>query len=1091
VSSRVRWFVFALFIVILTTVFVVIPMFKAAIVRADRASLEAVARRFPNYTVEQRTAILRELQSQRHPSTRDMSLSAWMKRIRAFTGTSSMATPAAANFTGNLTTVSVPSADLMELAQQSDCSLTLRDAPYSLLSGPMFSYTLASSTAGYGAVLHTAAGLTTTAGQFPSGCGNTNVGVTSRKIVFPGVTTSGVRVYAVHFFNATVNQEQVYSVVAKSDDTFQSFNTLSNPSTNNVVDLATSDLNGDGNGDLVAINGPVSGSGSATVTVFLGNADGSFPAPTEITLAGSTAISTVIDDFNGDGKKDIVVATASGPVGPGATYYINFLAGKGDGTFQAVQSHTETPSTNSGNNPYFGLISADLRSSGHKDLITSAGVVLLGNGDGTFSQSSTAAFPVSTATSQWGPNVVAGDFNNDKVLDLAVDNGESVQIYLGKGDGTFTFNTSYSTIGNVGYLVAQDIDGDGNVDLYSGAGNNGSLGGDQFDFNMGYALMGNGDGTFRCAPFEGFFYTGTNLADLNGDKLLDAVGVNSNESFTSYIGDGKGNFTAGATLVVSPIMINGTQYTLNGIDSYSVADINGDGFADLVYLGSNFYGPNFAPGIFVALGKGDGSFSAPTFVAVPAFVQQPDTDINPTITGIRLADINHDGKQDVVYIYTTTSLKTNTSYLGIAVQLGGGDGTFSKTSELTQLYSGSTLPNPGAYQLALIADINKDSNPDLFVLSGLSGNAPSFTLQTLLGKGDGTFNAPTTVSGVTPAGTLYGTESAPITLADMNNDGSLDIVALADDATTQDLDIVIALGNGDGTFQSPKVTSYSGQYLNGTGLAVGDFDGDGNLDVATLSFLGPQESGIAYGNGDGTLRTGGSSSSVMPAQGFYIGTGGASIALDLNGDGKADILSGSVEFLNQGAASGGGGGGSPDFGMSLAQPTVSATYGTAVTVTDALSITSSNGFNQAVTLTCSGAPQYSSCSVSPSSVTPSGTTSGSATVSIQTNQSSAAMFRTGKPGGMVLAGLTGCTLFVFVFFGARGVRRPLRRLSLAFGLAVCWGLIACGGSSYGGGSNGNGNGNSTQNTPKGSYTITVNATSGSLSHSATLTFTVQ
>ncbi len=1089
-SSRVRWFFFALIVAVVIAIFVLVPMFKAAIVRADRASLEVVSRRFPNLTIEQRRAILRELQSQRHPSTRDMSLSAWMKRIRAFTGTTSVANPPAANFLGNLTTVSVPSADMMELAQQSDCSLTLRDAPYSLLSGPSFSYTLASSTPGYGTVLHNAAGLTTTAGQFPSGCGDTNVGVTSRKIVFLGVTTGGVRVYAVHFFNATANQEQVYSVVAKSDDTFQSFNTLSNPNTQNVVDLATADLNGDGNGDLVAINDPVSGTGNSSVTIFLGNADGSFPAPTHISLPGAFATSAVIDDFNGDGKKDIVVATATAPAGTAATYYVNFMAGVGDGTFQPAQTYTETPPTNPGSNPYFGLISADLRSSGHKDLITSAGIILFGNGDGTFSQSATLAFPASVATSQWGPNVVAGDFNNDKINDLAVDNGETIQIYLGKGDGTFTFNSSYSTIGNVGYLVAQDIDGDGNLDLYSGTGNNGSLGGDQYDFNMGYALMGNGDGTFRGAPSEGFFYTGTNLADLNGDKLLDAVGLNSNESFTSYIGDGKGNFTAGATLVVSPIQINGTQYTLNGIDSYSVADINGDGFADLVYLGSNFYGPNFSPGIFIALGKGDGSFNAPTFVATPPFVPPPDVDVNPTISGIQIADLNHDGKQDVAYIYTTTSIKTNTAYLGVAVQLGNGNGTFSTASELTQLYSGSTLPNPGAYQLPLITDINKDHYPDLFVLSGLSANAQSFTLQSLLGKGDGTFNAPVTVNGVTPGGILLGTESAPITVADMNNDGSLDIVALADDATTQNLDVVIALGNGDGTFQSPKVTNYSGQYLNGTGLAVADFDGDGNLDVATLSFLGPQLSGIAFGNGDGTLRTGGTSGSATPAQVFNIGLGGASVALDLDGDGKPDILSGSVEFLNQGATSGGGGG-SPDFAMSLAQPSISTTYGTAATVTDTLSITSSNGFNQAVTLSCSGAPQNSTCSVSPSSVTPSASAPGSATVTVNTNVSSSAIFQTHQPGGTLLAGLTGGAIFILVFFVPRGVRRRRLRLSSAFGLALCCALADCGGGSSGGGNNNGGGGKQAQNTPQGTYTMTVTATSGSISHSTNFTLTVQ
>jgi FG-GAP-like repeat len=123
----------------------------------------------------------------------------------------------------------------------------------------------------------------------------------------------------------------------------------------------------------------------------------------------------------------------------------------------------------------------------------------------------------------------------------------------------------------------------------------------------------------------------------------------------------------------------------------------------------------------------------------------------------------------------------------------------------------------------------------------------------------------------------------------MNGDGSLDIVALESDPTTQNLDIAIALGNGDGTFKTPTITSYAGQYVNGTSLAVADFNGDGKLDIATSSFLGPMESGIAVGNGDGTLQTGGDPSSVGPVQAFYVGSGGAAIALDLNGDGKPDI----------------------------------------------------------------------------------------------------------------------------------------------------------------------------------------------------------
>jgi len=82
-------------------------------------------------------------------------------------------------------------------------------------------------------------------------------------------------------------------------------------------------------------------------------------------------------------------------------------------------------------------------------------------------------------------------------------------------------------------VTATDLDGDGNVDLYIGTANGGVFQGDQFEENQAYALMGNGDGTFQGAPIVPFIYTGQNMADLTGNKILDAVGVNSDSSFTS------------------------------------------------------------------------------------------------------------------------------------------------------------------------------------------------------------------------------------------------------------------------------------------------------------------------------------------------------------------------------------------------------------------------------------------------------------------------------------------------------------------------------------------------------------------------------
>ena len=162
------------------------------------------------------------------------------------------------------------------------------------------------------------------------------------------------------------------------------------------------------------------------------------------------------------------------------------------------------------------------------------------------------------------------------------------------------------------------------------------------------------------------------------------------------------------------------------------------------------------------------------------------------------------------------------------------------------------------------ADLNGDGNPDL-VGASTSG------VEVLLGKGDGTFQAPV----------LYPAKSKPasIALADFNGDGHLDLAvqrAFGDAA-------VLLLGKGDGTFtmQSPVALGFEPVVVK-----AGDFNGDGHADLAFLANKGgPLEVAVLLGNGDGTFHP--------PVIVSSITSGLVSLSVaDFNDDGRDDIVSG-------------------------------------------------------------------------------------------------------------------------------------------------------------------------------------------------------
>ena len=234
------------------------------------------------------------------------------------------------------------------------------------------------------------------------------------------------------------------------------------------------------------------------------------------------------------------------------------------------------------------------------------------------------------------------------------------------------------------------------------------------------------------------------------------------------------------------------NYTVGSApQSLATGDFNQDGIVDLVV--ANYGGRS----VSVLLGKGDGTFRI-------AVNYPTSSNYNPYFVAV--GDFNGDGIPDFVAV----------NYYGASLFLGIGDGTFQTPASLT--------PGGYDYNSAVVADFNGDGKADLAVAGS--------SVAVLLGKGDGTFQSP-----------IYYLTSGPyngIVAGDFNGDGAIDL------AVTNNLSggiIQILPGNGNGTFQSS--VTYTGVAQASTGLATGDFNGDGIADLAAVDGISGGNSGVA------------------------------------------------------------------------------------------------------------------------------------------------------------------------------------------------------------------------------------------------------
>lgn len=256
--------------------------------------------------------------------------------------------------------------------------------------------------------------------------------------------------------NASDNSVSVF--LGNGDGTFQA--QASYAVGNAPAYVVAADFDRDGKLDLAVTNQV-----DATVSILLGKGDGTFQVPASpfAAVPANASVKDVagvaVGDFNGDNKLDLAVTNTSNDT-------VSVLLGNGDGTFQAPVTYS---TGNSGDQP-IAVSAVDVNGDGKLDLAVTnlhanTVAILVGNGDGTFQTKVT--YP-STNGAQTGPSAIAtGDFNADGKIDLAVTNqgNNAVSILFGNGNGVFQAPVEFTTGNFPEGVAAGDFTGNGRLDL--------------------------------------------------------------------------------------------------------------------------------------------------------------------------------------------------------------------------------------------------------------------------------------------------------------------------------------------------------------------------------------------------------------------------------------------------------------------------------------------------------------------------------------------------------------------------------------------------------------------------------------------------
>jgi hypothetical protein len=499
------------------------------------------------------------------------------------------------------------------------------------------------------------------------------------------------------------------------------------------------------------------------------------------------------------------------------------------------------------------VVAGDFNGDGKMDIAISNGgdntvYVLLGNGDNTFQ------VPEILYTQGQSPVWITGvQLRTSGHLDLVVVDGDSnlLETFVGNGDGTFQPGVQVQLPQIPTYVVAGDFNKDGNQDVAVGLVVPTATNAPQFE-----VLLGDGTGAFSSVvvppsvmgSLDGPIPTGWIAeADLNNDGYPDLVTTVTGGSAITYVNQAGVGFSQSAPF--API-----GYAM----VVELGDVNEDGCVDAVELSA--YGT-----LTIGLGTCDGNFKQ----------GNPIADLGDLDPAAKVVDVDGDGHLDVVassafYFEEDLGYGAEGGYL-VSVLKGDGKGNFSSAS----MYRGGR----DEYSLA-VTDLNGDGKPEIVTVDSSEYEASLF-----INTGSGGYDGPSGEA----IGYLTGAVNAPIPgtpiiPVDVNGDGKPDLVVLEAGPLGQQSQITTMLNDGTGKFL-PAVRSAItvGPQFPFPLFVPGAFRSAGKNDLIYVTQYGPQNL-VAFIPNTGNGTFGAATLLTDLPNPTQAATG------DFNGDGKLDFV---------------------------------------------------------------------------------------------------------------------------------------------------------------------------------------------------------